>query len=1500
MTNFWSRASDGIDPVEATGTHTKLPSTSFVFTIAWPLTPVLVPWMQLSFGANATLGRETGFELSMQDIDGDGLPDHVLKKRGTSSFRVRVNQLGGANLLKHVTRPLKGSFDLEYARVGNTVDMPESRWTLAKVTVKDGVGSGTGHDLATAYHYDGGYYHRNEREFFGFQTVTRKNGDGSKVVQSFENTDYLYKGLVRTEAVLDENDRKLVETENGYAPQPVGAAVKACVDRIPLNLQYEEGPLYCEARMAALSWTEKRLYEGLPSAAMTSRQDFRFDGNGNVTWFHDQGDLKDPDDDVFAFVSYRPERATVAPDTVTCVAAPTEILVTAIDDPHAAPLRKRTSEYDQRCNMTDLHSYVGGADALTKLEYYGADDPAFGNLKKITSPPNHLGDQYWVEYNYDRDVHTYASWTKDVHGYVSEAAFFPRFGENWWTIDVNGQKTQRELDEFGRVRRVAAPGFTTEKPTIDITYGHDASVPWALTKNRLPSGGTLDTVVFMDGVGRVIQTKKTAEVWTGVDENTKVGWAVTGRERFDVMGRVAEQGQTFYDSASGTTYVPGMPLNPTVIAYDALGRTVTTTEPNGAATHVAFGFRTPTGSSLLQHATTTTDPQAKVRVMYRDATDRTSAEEEHVDGRAPTTRYRYDRLGQLVTITDAAGNATRFAYDELGHRTRVESLDAGTTHFGFDLAGNLTARTDAKGVTTTFVYDYERLKETRYPTGRRNVVYEYGAPGAAENGAARVTRVDDEVGQETRGYDALGNLIRSERTVDPVRPGDRTRTFTTAFAFDVFGRMVSMVYPDGEVLRYAYDAGGLLRSAVGSRPATQHDPAQSETYLATLLYDEFGLRRHQRVGNGVVTKYAYDPLTLRLSWLHARKPGERLLQNITYEYDLVGNVLDVKNTLGEADPSHAGTVELEYRYDDLHRLVWASGSAKSRPRTIDTFTSTFAYSDIHDMTSNVQVHRILHGGGPGEFPPHTNHDLAYRYEGAGPHQATRIGDSWLVYDANGNTETECRDPADSTCSERPAHLRRYQWTEENRLDAVIDGGGKNATRFMYGADGQRVVKLGRGGESLTIGQFWSLKGRRAATKHVFAGTTRLASKLLPPPGWDDVPRGTEGATVVTVQDGDNGCLPSNYQPQKCQVLPGGEPVINDYYADAKVRPETYYYHPDHLGSIAWVTDQNARVHEHVEYFPYGEVWRDPRSDVGASPVKGQRFLFTGKELDEETGLYYFGARYYDPVRVRWVSPDPAGLSGARSVAALNLYQYALWRPVILVDPDGNAEATLIGFTMVPVSDLVVFTASVRQVEVRQGFSRHRQIRYMDAVLSVANKERVDPFILAAMMSRESRFGYALDPANASGKGDHKRGHGLFQIDKGSHAPWLNSNKWEDPVVNATKATKILRESFEFFAGKDLVHPSSSAANASEYDAVLHVRASLDGYNAYYGAIWSAMQRGKDPDAPTTPWVLYSYEKKNKPPGDYGSWILDRADRYRAEYEAAMQRARQADADGVCR
>jgi RHS repeat-associated protein len=183
-------------------------------------------------------------------------------------------------------------------------------------------------------------------------------------------------------------------------------------------------------------------------------------------------------------------------------------------------------------------------------------------------------------------------------------------------------------------------------------------------------------------------------------------------------------------------------------------------------------------------------------------------------------------------------------------------------------------------------------------------------------------------------------------------------------------------------------------------------------------------------------------------------------------------------------------------------------------------------------------------------------------------------------------------------------------------------------------DGMRVAKLGRGGPSITVGQFFALKGSNHGTKHIFAGPIRLASKVLE---HADVARSlaavVASAPEIVLSDS-SGCDPSQGQPGKCPT-PLGTGLGNGS-TGVPVKPATYYYHPDLLGSTSWVTDQNARVHEHVEYFPFGSVWRDVRSDSDGGPHKGQQFLFTGKEFDEETGLT-FGARYYDSHTARWIS-----------------------------------------------------------------------------------------------------------------------------------------------------------------------------------------------------------------------------------------------------------------------
>jgi RHS repeat-associated protein len=118
----------------------------------------------------------------------------------------------------------------------------------------------------------------------------------------------------------------------------------------------------------------------------------------------------------------------------------------------------------------------------------------------------------------------------------------------------------------------------------------------------------------------------------------------------------------------------------------------------------------------------------------------------------------------------------------------------------------------------------------------------------------------------------------------------------------------------------------------------------------------------------------------------------------------------------------------------------------------------------------------------------------------------------------------------------------------------------------------------------------------------------------------------------------------------------------------------FYFHPDHLGSTGYGTDEDGRLVDHQQYFPSGETWVDESRD---EPTP---FQFTGKELDPETGLYYYGARYYDPVTSVWQSADPIvegyldgdTNGGVYSPSNLAAYTYANNSPVVLNDPDGRS------------------------------------------------------------------------------------------------------------------------------------------------------------------------------------------------------------------------------------
>ena len=125
----------------------------------------------------------------------------------------------------------------------------------------------------------------------------------------------------------------------------------------------------------------------------------------------------------------------------------------------------------------------------------------------------------------------------------------------------------------------------------------------------------------------------------------------------------------------------------------------------------------------------------------------------------------------------------------------------------------------------------------------------------------------------------------------------------------------------------------------------------------------------------------------------------------------------------------------------------------------------------------------------------------------------------------------------------------------------------------------------------------------------------------------------------------------------------------------------FYYHPGHLGSSSYITNLDGEVVQHIEYVPFGEVFVEERNNIWNTP-----YLFNAKEFDEETGMYYYGARYYEPRLSLWMSTDPM----EEKYPATSSYCFVANNPIKYFDLDGlqlwvanNEAMSLLLHTLAP-------------------------------------------------------------------------------------------------------------------------------------------------------------------------------------------------------------------------
>ena len=418
-----------------------------------------------------------------------------------------------------------------------------------------------------------------------------------------------------------------------------------------------------------------------------------------------------------------------------------------------------------------------------------------------------------------------------------------------------------------------------------------------------------------------------------------------------------------------------------------------------------------------------------------------------------------------------------------------------------------------------------------------------------------------------------------------------------------------------------------------------------------IAYDAKGQRALAAYGNGVMTRYAYDPQTLRLKRLRTERyskpddlsyrPAGDALQDFGYDYDLIGNILSIQDRTpgsGFLNNPEASTVgdpalaqllasgnALRRRFEDdpIYRLLSATGREcdqspeiapwEDQPRCTD-LTKARPYTEQYDYDAMGNMLRLERRNEPGgftrEFTVETANNRLRRLQ---------IGQSGYDYafDASGNMLAE-------------ATSRHFEWNHSDKMKAFrtqSEGAEPSVhAHYLYDATGQRVKKLVR-----------KQGGQVEVTHYVDGGFEHYR--------WGSGAEAGQNNRVHVVDD-----------RQRIALVRLGAAHPEDR------GPAAQFHLGDHLGSSNVVADSGGALVNCEEFTPYGET------SFGSFAKK--RYRFTGIERDEESGLNYHGARYCATWLGRWNNSDPKGIAGGG-----NLYAYAFDKPLMLTDPVGTQPET---------------------------------------------------------------------------------------------------------------------------------------------------------------------------------------------------------------------------------
>ena len=551
---------------------------------------------------------------------------------------------------------------------------------------------------------------------------------------------------------------------------------------------------------------------------------------------------------------------------------------------------------------------------------------------------------------------------------------------------------------------------------------------------------------------------------------------------------------------------------------------------------------------------------------------------------------------------------------------------------------------EAARITERFVYAGNTAGEKAHNLVGQCICH-YDTAGMLQTDSVALTGVPLSVTRlllkETHNPDVMADWQGADASVWNDLLAGKSEGYTTLTTADASGAVLTTTDARGNIQRMAYDVAGLLSGSWLTRKG-----GAEQVILASLTYSAAGKKLREVHGNGVLTTFTYEAETQRLTGIKTERPaghasGAKILQDLRYEYDPVGNVLKISNDAEETRfwRNQKVVPENTYAYDSLYQLVRATGREMA---------------SAGQQGSNLPSATVPH---PTDSSAFTNYIRTYSYDNAGNltqirHNAPATGNSYTI---NITVSDKSNRSVLSSLTETPSEVdalftvggqqkllqpgQNLVWTARNELLKVTpvmrDGSTDDSESYRYDGSSQRLLKITRqkASNSLQTQRVAYLPGLELRNTTSDSREKESLQVII---------MGKAGRAQVRMLHWESG------QPTE---------VVGD---------QLRYSYENQVGSTGLELDGGGNLISMEEFYPYGgtAVWTARR----AVEADYKTIRYSGKERDA-TGLYYFGYRYYQPWAGRWLSADPAG-----TVDGLNLFRMVRNNPVTLIDNDGRWPA----------------------------------------------------------------------------------------------------------------------------------------------------------------------------------------------------------------------------------